>query len=84
MPASVSVFMAACVSRAITGSVSRYQGGDLVRAECETIGGMRSDPDLVSRRMLKALSADVVDDEMATDAAGRSRLAGGGGARAAA
>ena len=28
-----------------------------------------SDPDLVSRRMLKALSADFVDDETATDAA---------------
>ena len=28
-----------------------------------------SDPDLVSRRMLKALTADVVDDETATDAA---------------
>lgn len=28
-----------------------------------------SDPDLVSRRMLKALSADVDEDETATDAA---------------
>ena len=28
-----------------------------------------SDPDLVSRRMLKALSADVVDEETATNAA---------------
>ena len=36
--------------------------------QAPSIGG-RAGPDLVSRRMLKALSADIVDDETETDAA---------------
>ena len=41
-----------------------------------------SDPDLVVQAHAhKALSADVVDDETATDAAAEVGLAGGGGAR---